>query len=300
MKQLTKNQIALIKLVRERKMILQADAAHELNKSSINQCAKVLSEQGKFKRQAVKVRGRVGNLTDQYLLYHNDIKQTEILEYEKELVNRPFKSPLEDRKNHWYFMNKDKQQEQSENIEVIPENNNVVDMQEYVRINNTDLKIKQYKGERVVTIKEVAEVHNKPIKAVNQQLERNKDKLIKDVDYFVISKEESKVTGCDFKNLFTSNRQKEIYLITEMGYLMLVKSFNDDLSWQVQRQLVNSYFKVKQLKEEENKSTPAQQYSNFNGTYDIIKLFASGITDLNERVKMLENTIDGFKKAVSN
>ena len=33
-------------------------------------------------------------------------------------------------------------------------------------------------------------------------------------------------------------------LITESGYLMLVKSFTDDLAWDVQRQLVNLYFRV--------------------------------------------------------
>ena len=33
-------------------------------------------------------------------------------------------------------------------------------------------------------------------------------------------------------------------LMTEQGYLMLVKSFTDDLAWKVQRQLVNNYFRV--------------------------------------------------------
>lgn len=32
-------------------------------------------------------------------------------------------------------------------------------------------------------------------------------------------------------------------LITESGYLMLVKSFTDDLAWDVQRQLMKSYFR---------------------------------------------------------
>ena len=34
-------------------------------------------------------------------------------------------------------------------------------------------------------------------------------------------------------------------LITESGYLMLVKSFTDDLAWEVQRELVKGYFRVK-------------------------------------------------------
>ncbi|HNQ43870.1 MAG TPA: hypothetical protein PKI59_05545 [Candidatus Cloacimonadota bacterium] len=36
---------------------------------------------------------------------------------------------------------------------------------------------------------------------------------------------------------------------TESGYLMLVKSLTDDLSWAVQRELVNSYFRANLLEQ---------------------------------------------------
>ncbi|MDU6416631.1 MAG: ORF6N domain-containing protein, partial [Mixta calida] len=35
----------------------------------------------------------------------------------------------------------------------------------------------------------------------------------------------------------------DVTLVFEFGYLMLVKPFKDDLSWQVQRELVNAYFR---------------------------------------------------------
>lgn len=46
-----------------------------------------------------------------------------------------------------------------------------------------------------------------------------------------------------------------LILITETGYLMLVKSFTDDLAWNVQRELVKNYFRAK----EQPKSTPTQK-----------------------------------------
>lgn len=46
-----------------------------------------------------------------------------------------------------------------------------------------------------------------------------------------------------------------VTLFTEAGYLMLVKPFNDDLSWKVQRRLVNAYFKAK----EDNSAMLAEQ-----------------------------------------
>lgn len=48
------------------------------------------------------------------------------------------------------------------------------------------------------------------------------------------------------------NPQLKTFLFTETGYLMLVKSFNDDLSWSVQRQLVTGYFKGKELEKRIN------------------------------------------------
>ncbi len=42
------------------------------------------------------------------------------------------------------------------------------------------------------------------------------------------------------------NPNADIVLITKRGYLLLVKSFSDDLAWQVQGELVDTYFEVKQ------------------------------------------------------
>jgi len=39
------------------------------------------------------------------------------------------------------------------------------------------------------------------------------------------------------------------YFFTEMGYLMLAKSLTDPLAWKVQRDLVNTYFKFKEVVE---------------------------------------------------
>lgn len=37
-----------------------------------------------------------------------------------------------------------------------------------------------------------------------------------------------------------------ITYITESGYLMISKVFDNDISWEVQRKLVNSYFRLKE------------------------------------------------------
>lgn len=122
-------------------------------------------------------------------------------------------------------------------------------------INDKPLPIREYKGNRVVTFKEIDEVHGRKDGTARKRFNDNKKRFIEGVDYFVRKTDEAaKEFGITAPNGLT--------LITESGYLMLVKSFSDDLAWTVQRELVNFYFrgrtpapKPKQLTLETNEYT---------------------------------------------
>lgn len=116
-----------------------------------------------------------------------------------------------------------------------------------VKINDVELGIKEYKKERVVTAWDIAKVHGREVKRINEIFKNNIDKFILKEDYFFLTPNE--FSG-SFKTAqdFIPNNVKEIPLFTESGYLMLVKTFTDDLSWDIQRQLVKGYFKLKELK----------------------------------------------------
>ena len=81
---------------------------------------------------------------------------------------------------------------------------------------------------------------------------------------------------------------------------MLVKSFTDDLSWVVQRQLVNSYFKIQELKEkQENNLSVTKQDINSIDIFDFFKMVSTGMTNLNDRLKTVETTIENMKNAIT-
>ena len=110
-------------------------------------------------------------------------------------------------------------------------------MNEMVRVNGHDLSVKEYNGKRVVTFKEIDTVHERPNGTARKRFNDNKKHFIEGEDYFVRKTDEAyKEFGIIAPNGLT--------LITESGYYMLVKSFTDDLSWDVQRELVNNYFKI--------------------------------------------------------
>lgn len=110
-------------------------------------------------------------------------------------------------------------------------------MNELVKINNIDLEVKEYNGKRVVTFKEIDIVHERPDGTARKRFNDNKERFVEGEDYFNVQMSEKRTLGFDIPN-------RGLTLITESGYLMLVKSFTDDLAWEVQRQLVNTYFRA--------------------------------------------------------
>lgn len=111
-------------------------------------------------------------------------------------------------------------------------------------INNTSLGIKEYNGQRVITFKDIDEVHKRPEGTARRNFNTNKAYFIEGEDYFVRNSYEAKTE-------FGITAPNGLVLITESGYYMLVKSFTDDLSWAVQRELTNCYFRVQQIQQKQ-------------------------------------------------
>jgi hypothetical protein len=108
-----------------------------------------------------------------------------------------------------------------------------------VKIGNTDVTVKEYHGQRVVTFKDIDQCHSRPEGTARRNFNSNKQHMVERTDFF-------KITSNEFRTAIgemDSRQQNGVTLITESGYLMLVKSFTDDLAWEVQRQLVNTYFR---------------------------------------------------------
>lgn len=114
---------------------------------------------------------------------------------------------------------------------------------EVMTIQGTQIQIKEYKGKRVVTFKDIDTVHQRPDGTAKRNFNTNRNHFVSGVDFFKISRKE---VGTEFVQTYKfDNSAPSGFLITESGYLMLVKSFTDDLAWKVQRDLVDTYFRVR-------------------------------------------------------
>lgn len=113
-------------------------------------------------------------------------------------------------------------------------------MSNTITICNNEIQIKEFDNQRVVTFKEIDLVHGRPEGTARKRFNDNKEHFIEGVDFYAIDQ------PSEIRTLGITRPQggtpQSVTLVTESGYLMLVKSFTDDLAWDVQRQLVNTYF----------------------------------------------------------
>lgn len=117
-------------------------------------------------------------------------------------------------------------------------------MNDVMNICGTDVVIKEWHGKRVVTFKDIDTVHQRPEGTARKRFNDNRRHFVSGVDFFKITQpSEIRTLGIERPQ---GGTPKEVHLITESGYLMLVKSFTDDLAWKVQRELVDSYFRVRE------------------------------------------------------
>lgn len=119
-------------------------------------------------------------------------------------------------------------------------------MSSLIKIGGAEVAVKEYRGQRVVTFKDIDQCHGRPEGTARKRFNDNRQHFIEGTDYFTIN-----LTTSEKRTQFGAgkNAGKTITVVTESGYLMLVKSFTDDLAWDVQRQLVNTYFRKGQADE---------------------------------------------------
>lgn len=104
-----------------------------------------------------------------------------------------------------------------------------------------------YEGQRVLTFKQIDAVHRRPEGTARKRFNDNKERLIEGRDFFEIRWSEFRTIS---NGAASEANRRDVIAVTESGYLLLVKSFTDDLAWEVQRKLVDTYFRAKNLQHE--------------------------------------------------
>lgn len=172
-------------------------------------------------------------------------------------------------------------------------------MQEIVRINSNDLQVKTWNGQRVVTLADIDRVHERVEGTAKTRYYRHKERFVENEDFFIIKPfDVLKYTKDTLGIEKVPNRG--LTLITESGYLMIVKTYDDNLAWQVQRDLVNCYFKLQEIATQSKEILTLQKdlsvvYAQINNMESMLEEQSEIINKQSEKLDALNDyvTING-------
>ena len=101
-------------------------------------------------------------------------------------------------------------------------------------------------GKKSMLVKEIAEIHGRELKKINELINKNRKRFADNVDVIDIKTGLSKglVLEMGFTNAQYGNA-KNIYLLSERGYAKLLKLLEDDLAWEQYDKLVDGYFNMR-------------------------------------------------------
>lgn len=160
-------------------------------------------------------------------------------------------------------------------------------MNDLIIIGNTQFTAKTLDGKPVLTFPDIDAIHHRPEGSARKRFNDNRQRFVEGEDYFVIDQpSEIRTLGIQRPQGGTPS---SVTLVTESGYLMIVKSFTDDWAWEVQRRLVKTYFRAKELAAEKPK--PMSTNDLFELQLKINREYESKINALEERADNADRKI---------
>ncbi|GBC63875.1 hypothetical protein DENIS_4874 [Desulfonema ishimotonii] len=146
-----------------------------------------------------------------------------------------------------------------------------------IEISGTEIPVIEYRNERVITFKNIDRVHQRPEGTARKRFNDNKNRFVEGEAFFNVPYEEWSEILCVRNSDAQNNRRNFIRFVTERGYLLLVKSFTDDLAWEVQKRLIDGYFRAKAY--EQTRSEFSESSSGLSG-------------------ELFDRSVDRFEKAL--
>nr|DAM19003.1 MAG TPA: hypothetical protein [Caudoviricetes sp.] len=152
-------------------------------------------------------------------------------------------------------------------------------MNDLITIGNTQFTAKTLDGKPVLAFRDIDAIHHRPEGSASRNFRSNRQRFIEGEDFFTLDQpDEIRRLGFERPQGGTPS---SVTLVTESGYLMIVKSFTDDWAWEVQRKLVKTYFRAKDLAAKQPK--PMSTNDLFELQLKINREYESKLNALEER-----------------
>jgi len=110
-----------------------------------------------------------------------------------------------------------------------------------------ELAIVEHKGSRILTTAQVADFLETDVKHINDNFQNNREQYTQGEDYFFLDGKELKSFIILYPELFgvqNTSKIRSLYLWTEFGVMMHVKSLDTKMAWKAYKTLLRDYFRL--------------------------------------------------------
>ena len=115
-------------------------------------------------------------------------------------------------------------------------------MNELITINNYELPVRMYNGQRVVTFQDVATLYEVPVKNIQNNFYNNREWFKEGTDYFALKRDD--LTQLDW---VTSKETPSLLVFTAHGFILLAKPIQTQNAWSVYVDIIDRYFQLREL-----------------------------------------------------
>ncbi|WP_144509002.1 ORF6C domain-containing protein [Bacillus mycoides] len=157
-------------------------------------------------------------------------------------------------------------------------------------------------GKKAMLDKEIADIHSKGWHHVNELINRNIKRFKDNVDIVDLKSNRSErlqLSELGFTNMQIA-KAKNIYLLSERGYVKLLKILEDDTAWELYDQFVDGYFNMREQKQLPNDpmSILKLTFEAMEGQKQEIQHIKTDVKDLRENAPLFAIECDEISNAV--
>lgn len=166
-----------------------------------------------------------------------------------------------------------------------------------VSVGNNQIPLVTYRDQPVVTFAMIDQVHQRPEGTAKRSFGSNRERFAEGMHFYRVDSKGLDVLRTEFPGVFGANAPQAM-LITERGYLKLVKTFSDDLAWDVQDQLIDGYFRAKTLAPTSDIDAMLQQHAMIGRALVEMKAQREAVQVIQQDMTTVKSDIAEIKAAL--
>lgn len=159
-------------------------------------------------------------------------------------------------------------------------------------------------GQKVMLAKTISEIHDTRLDKVNALINEHIDEFEIGIDLLDLMSNEKSLNLAKVLGFITNNRQKNCYLLSEQGYMLLVGFMKTEKAKEIRKQLRREYFAMREMINSDEQLKAKLLLDIYNGgqegviaSKELVELEKKPLFETIEKQQPKVNTFDKFMNA---